>query len=143
MINSITLVGRLTKDPDLKYAQSGTAICNFTLAVNRNFKTQDGQDADFINCVVFKGGAESLANYQRKGNLIGVTGRIQTRNYENSEGKRVYVTEVICDSVQFLEPKKSNQQPEQQQSQAQQQTQQAVNKGQLEPLDITDDDLPF
>src|SRR5690625_5209972 len=85
MMNIVTLVGRLTKDPELKYSQSGTAVCNFTVACNRGFKSQDGQDADFINAVIFKGGAESLANYQRKGNLIGLTGRIQTRNYENKE----------------------------------------------------------
>jgi len=135
MINAVTLVGRLTKDPELKYSQSGTAICNFTIAVNRGFKSQDGQDADFINSVIFKGGAESLANYQRKGNLIGLTGRIQTRNYENKEGRRVYITEVVADSVQFLESKKSNN------KQASDQRGGQSNNG--DPIDISDDDLPF
>lgn len=107
-INRVVLVGRLTKDPELKYSQSGIGICNFTVAVNRNFKTQDGKDADFINCVVFKKAAESLANYQRKGNQVGVEGRIQTRSYENNEGKTVFVTEVLADSVQFLDPKTSH-----------------------------------
>src|SRR5699024_12661241 len=148
MINAVTLVGRLTKDPELKYSQSGTAICNFTIAVNRGFKSQDGQDADFINSVIFKGGAESLANYQRKGNLIGLTGRIQTRNYENKEGRHVYITEVLADSVQFLESKSSNQ------SNNQQSQVNAYNKevgvgesdpfqGDGEPIEIQDSDLPF
>jgi len=148
MINNVTLVGRLTRDPELKYSQSGVAVCNGNIAVNRNFKSNDGQDADFINFVTFKGGAEALANYQRKGNLIGLTGRIQTRNYENKEGKRVYVTEVVADSVQFLESKSSNQ------SNNQQSQVNAYNKevgvggsdpfqGDGEPIEIQDSDLPF
>lgn len=145
MINNVTLVGRLVKDPELRYAQTGTAICNFTVAVNRNFKSDNGPDADFINAVIFKGGAESLANYQRKGNLIGLTGRIQTRNYENSQGQRVYVTEVIADSVQFLESKKQQSgnsgQFNQQSSKANGNEDPFKNQG--EPLDISDDDLPF
>src|SRR5699024_3901092 len=129
-INRVVLVGRLTKDPELKYSQSGVGICNFTVAVNRNFKTQDGQDADFINCVVFKKAAESLANYQRKGNQVGIEGRIQTRTYENNEGKTVFVTEVIADSVQFLDPKTSHSANKQE------------NISQGEPVDLGDN-LPF
>ena len=129
-INRVVLVGRLTKDPELKYSQSGVGICNFTVAVNRNFKTQDGQDADFINCVVFKKAAESLANYQRKGNQVGIEGRIQTRTYENNEGKTVFVTEVIADSVQFLDPKTSRNMKSGEESQG-------------KPIDVESDVLPF
>lgn len=110
MINKAVLVGRLTKDPDLRYGNSGTAICRFTLAVNRTFKTQDGQDADFIQVVCFKKTAENAANFLKKGSLTGVDGRIQTGSYEGQDGKRVYTTEVIADSVQFLEQKNSGQQ---------------------------------
>lgn len=149
-INNVTLVGRLTKDPEIRYSQQGTAICNFTVAVNRNFKTQDGQDADFINCVVFRGGAESLANYQRKGNLIGVTGRLQSRTYQNQQDQTVFVTELVADSVQFLEPKKkqtgnteqSTVNTYNQQWQGGQQTKDPFQSN-AEPIDISDDDLPF
>jgi len=138
MINNVTIVGRLVKDPELKYSQSGVGVCNFTVAANRPFKSNDGQDADFINCVTFKKSAEALANYQRKGNLLGVTGRIQTRNYENSEGKRIFITEVVADSVQFLESKnkETSNKPDSQQS-----DDPFKNNG--EPIDVTDDDLPF
>lgn len=105
MINKTVLVGRLTKDPELRYSQTGVAVCNFTIAVNRAFSKEN--EADFINCVCFKKTAENLASYQTKGNQIGVDGRIQTRNYENKEDKRVFVTEVVADQVAFLEPKKS------------------------------------
>lgn len=111
MINNVTLVGRLTKDPELKYTGSGTAVATFTLAVNRNFTNASGErEADFVNCVIWRKPAETLANYAKKGTLIGVVGRIQTRNYENQQGQKVYVTEVVCDNFQLLEPKKDNQQ---------------------------------
>lgn len=106
MINNIVLVGRLTKDPELRYTPNGVATSSFTLAVNRNFKAKNGeQEADFIQCVTWQKQAENVANFLKKGSLVGVTGRIQTRNYENNEGKRVYVTEIMAESVQFLEPK--------------------------------------
>ena len=108
MINRTVLVGRLTKDPELKTSQSGISVVNFTLAVNRTFKSQDGQDADFINVVAFRKQAENVGQYLSKGSLAGVDGRLQSRSYENKEGVRVYVTEVVADSVQFLEPKGSN-----------------------------------
>ncbi len=93
MINRVVLVGRLTKDSDLKYTSSGTAVASFTLAVNRQFTNQSGErEADFINCVVWRKQAESLANFTRKGSLIGVEGRLQTRSYDNQQGQRVYVT---------------------------------------------------
>lgn len=104
MINNVVLVGRLTKDPDLRYTANGAAVATFTLAVNRNFTNQSGdREADFINCVIWRKPAETLANYARKGTLLGVTGRIQTRNYENQQGQRVYVTEVVADNFQMLE----------------------------------------
>lgn len=111
MINNVVLVGRLTADPNLRYTASGTGVATFTLAVNRNFTNQDGnREADFINCVIWRKSAETLANYARKGTLIGVTGRIQTRNYENQQGQRVYVTEVVVENFQLLESRSTNQQ---------------------------------
>lgn len=112
MINSVVLVGRLTKDPELRYTPSNVATASFTLAVNRNFKNQAGErDADFVNCVMWRQSAENLASWCRKGQLLGVTGRIQTRNYDNQQGQRVYVTEVVAENFQVLEnrDKKSNQ----------------------------------
>ena len=109
MINRVILVGRLTKDPDLRYTPNGVPVATFTLAVNRTFSNQQGErETDFINCVVWRRQAENAANYLKKGNLAGVDGRIQTRNYEGQDGKRVYVTEVLAESVQFLEPKGSS-----------------------------------
>ncbi len=109
MMNRVVLVGRLTKDPDLRYTPNGVAVATFTLAVNRPFSSQSGErEADFINCVVWRKPAENVANFLKKGSLAGVDGRIQTRNYEGQDGKRVYVTEVQAESVQFLEPKNSS-----------------------------------
>lgn len=108
MINSVTLVGRLTKDPELRTTSSGIEVGNFTLAINRNFTNQNGErEADFINCIVFKKQAVNVNKYLSKGKLAGVVGRIQSRSYENKEGQKVFVTEVVCDNVQFLEPKDS------------------------------------
>ncbi|WP_017756740.1 single-stranded DNA-binding protein [Calidifontibacillus oryziterrae] len=110
MINRVVLVGRLTKDPELRYTPNGVAVTQFTLAVNRTFTNQQGdREADFINCVVWRRAAENVANFLKKGSLAGVEGRLQTRNYEGQDGRRVYVTEVVADSVQFLEPKGSGQ----------------------------------
>lgn len=141
-INNVSIVGRLTRDPELRYSGSGTAICNFNVAVNRPFNSQDGQNADFINVVVFRKNAEALANYQRKGNLIGLTGRIQTRNFEGQDGKTVYVTEVVADSVQFLESKGNNEH-KQQNNQPSQQSNEDPFKNDAEPYDISDESLPF
>src|SRR5690625_936666 len=110
MLNRVVIVGRLTRDPDLRYTPSGVAVANFTVAANRPFTNQQGErDADFINCVVWRRPAENLANYMKKGNLIGVDGRLQSRTYEDKDGKTVYVTEVVADSVQFLESRGSSQ----------------------------------
>ncbi|SFB01823.1 MULTISPECIES: single-stranded DNA-binding protein [unclassified Bacillus (in: firmicutes)] len=109
MMNRVVLVGRLTKDPELRYTPNGVAVATFTLAVNRPFSSQSGErEADFINCVVWRKPAENVANFLKKGSLAGVDGRVQTRNYEGQDGKRVYVTEILAESVQFLEPKNSS-----------------------------------
>jgi single-strand DNA-binding protein len=104
MINRVVLVGRLTKDPELRFTASNIAVVTFTLAVNRNFTAQDGKnEADFIQCVAWRKTAENVGKYVRKGSLVGVDGRIQTRNYEAQDGSRRYITEVVCDTVRFLE----------------------------------------
>lgn len=104
MINNVVLVGRMTKDAELRYTPSNQAVATFTLAVNRNFKNQNGErEADFINVVIWRQQAENLANWAKKGALIGITGRIQTRNYDNQQGQRVYVTEVVAENFQLLE----------------------------------------
>jgi single-strand DNA-binding protein len=106
MINNVVLTGRLTKDAEIKYFENGSAKAQFTLAVQRKFKSENQPEADFINCVVWNKAAEILADYTKKGSLIGVEGRIETRNYENGEGNRVYVTEVVVENFTFLESKK-------------------------------------
>ncbi|HEY9570282.1 MAG TPA: single-stranded DNA-binding protein [Metalysinibacillus sp.] len=106
MINNVVLVGRLTKDPELRYTQTGIAVARFTVAVNRAFSNQQGEkEADFISCVAWRKQAENLANFMRKGSQVGVEGRIQTGSYDDKDGKRVYTTEVVADSIQFLEPR--------------------------------------
>ncbi|RHW36121.1 single-stranded DNA-binding protein [Lysinibacillus yapensis] len=108
MINRVVLVGRLTKDPELRYTPSGVPMTRFTVAVNRTFSNQQGErEADFIGCVAWRKQAENLANFMKKGSLIGVEGRIQTGSFEGQDGKRVYTTDVVADSVQFLEPRNS------------------------------------
>lgn len=114
VINQVTLVGRLTRDPDLRYTAEGKAVSTIVLAVNRNYRNQAGDfDADFVQCTLWQKTAENTANYCQKGSVIGVTGRIQTRKYDNQEGKKVYVTEVVAEAIRFLGPKPANkQQPE-------------------------------
>lgn len=108
MINNVTVVGRLTKAVDLRYTSNGTAYASFTLATDRDFKNQNGEkETDFINCVMWRKPAENLANYTKKGSLIGIEGRIQTRNYDNQQGQRVYVTEVLAERFHFLESSKT------------------------------------
>ncbi|MFR3684871.1 MAG: single-stranded DNA-binding protein [Enterococcus sp.] len=151
MINNVVLVGRLTKDPDLRYTANGTAVASFTLAVNRNFKNSDGQqEADFINCVIWRKSAETLANTVRKGQQIGLTGRIQTRSYDNQQGQRVYVTEVVAESFNYLEKRENGQSNNQQQNSNYQNTnnQNSNFDRDQDPfagtsIDISDDDLPF
>ena len=108
-MNKVFLIGRLTRDPELRYTGNNTPVATFSLAVNRPFSNQAGErEADFINVVIWDKQAENVAKYLTKGRLVAVEGRIQTRNYDNNEGKKVYVTEVVALSVQFLESKGSN-----------------------------------
>jgi single-strand DNA-binding protein len=135
MINNVTLVGRLTKDPELKYTPNGVAVANFTLAVNRSFSNAQGEkEADFINCVVWRKPAENTANFLKKGSMAGVVGSMQTRNYDGSDGKKVYITEVVAERVQFLDTKGSGGAAKGEEKTP------VTNNGQI---DISDDDLPF
>lgn len=158
MINNVTLTGRLTKDCDLKYTGNGNAVASFTLAVNKSYKRDGEPDADFINCVVWNKTAEALANYTVKGSLIGVTGSIQTRNYENQQGQRVYVTEVLVQKLVFLETQKNgsgdvqtNQQTNTHNDNSNQNWQGNTSQNQKndpilssgQTIDISEDDLPF
>lgn len=107
MLNRAVLTGRLTKDPEVQYTANGTPVLSFTLAVDRQFRNKQGdRDADFINCVIWRKSAENFANFTHKGALVGIDGRIQTRNYENNQGQRVYVTEVVVDNFALLEPRR-------------------------------------
>ena len=130
MINNVVLVGRMTRDAELRHTNSNIAVATFTLAVNRPFKNEAGErEADFINAVIWRQPAENLANWAKKGSLIGITGFIQTRNYENQQGQRVYVTEVVANNFQLLESRNS-QQNNQGQSDYQQNQNNFGNKGQ-------------
>ncbi|KAA0565900.1 single-stranded DNA-binding protein [Rossellomorea aquimaris] len=104
MINQVTLVGRLTKDPETRKTLEGKSILNATIAVNRNYKNQKGQiDTDFVLCTIWNRAADNTEKYCRKGSVIGVTGRIQTRYFDNDQGKRTYVTEVVAENVRFMD----------------------------------------
>lgn len=109
MLNRAVITGRLTRDPEVRYTNNGTPVVSFTLAVDRQFRNQQGdRDADFINCVIWRKSAENFANFTHKGSLVGLDGRIQTRNYENQQGQRVYVTEIVVDNFALLEPRAQN-----------------------------------
>ena len=154
-MNAVQLVGRITKEVELKFTSNSNAVGTFTLAVNRNFTKESGErEADFINCVIWRKAAENLANFTRKGSQIGVEGRIQTRNYENQQGQRVYVTEVLVSNFHLLEPKQGGQQQGQvnyqQNNYNAQNNQFKPNNGQQSPymqdgrpIDISESDLPF
>lgn len=138
MINNVVLVGRIVRDPELRYTSQNTAVATFTLAVNRRFKNAQGErEADFINCVIWRQPAENLANWAKKGTLVGITGSIQVRNYENKEGQRVYVTEVLAENFQMLESNSNK-------------TEKGKTKSNQDkdpfagsPMEVSDDDLPF
>ncbi|HFR3187000.1 single-stranded DNA-binding protein [Streptococcus suis] len=138
MINNVVLVGRLTRDVELRYTPSNQAVATFTLAVNRNFKNQSTgeREADFINCVLWRQQAENLANWTKKGHLIGITGRIQTRSYDNQQGQRVYVTEVVAESFQVLEKRDNS-------ANYSSMDEQMPPGFSGQPMDISDDGLPF
>ena len=138
MINNVVLVGRLTRDPELRYTPSNVAVATFSLAVNRNFKNQAGDyEADFISCIMWRQQAENFANWLKKGALVGITGRIQTRSYDNQQGERVYVTEVVAESFQILEKKDNSA------NNASMENQIPPSFEKTNPMDISDDDLPF
>lgn len=145
MINRVVLIGRLTKDVELKYTQSGKAVGSFSIAVQRAFKNANGdRESDFINCVVWGKTAENFANFTGKGALTAVEGRLATRNYENNQGQRVYVTEVNVDNFSLLESKAEAEHRRQSNGYNQSAPKQQANPfaGPSE-IDITDDDLPF
>lgn len=141
MLNRVVLTGHLTKDPELKVTQSGLSVVQFVIGVQRQFARKDGErEADFISCVAWRKTAENIAKYFKKGQLIGVDGRVQTRSYDDKNGQRVYVTEVVVDNFAFLSSQKGqgNQNP----SQRPNTTAQDPFAG-TGSVDITDDDLPF
>lgn len=141
MLNRVILIGRLTRDPELRYTPNGTATANFNLAVDRPFANGNGErEADFIPIVTWRQLAETCANYLRKGRLTAIEGRIQVRNYENNEGKRVYVTEVVADNVRFLE---SNRDQNHQESNTPPRNNNEPFPDDGKPIEILDDDLPF
>lgn len=145
MINRVVLVGRITKDVDHRVTQSGVSVVSFTLAVNRNFTNASGErEADFINCVTWRASADFMRNYVKKGNLLGVDGRIQTRNYEDNDGRTVYVTEVVADSVQLLESRSSQESSGQFRNIQEDTSSDAQDELYETTKDlIADDDLPF
>ena len=163
MINRTVLVGRLTRDPELKHTANDAAVMSFTVAVNRQFTNSQGErEADFINCVIWRKAAENFAKFTSKGSLVGIDGHIQTRNYENQQGQRVYVTEVVVDNFSLLESRKdnsndntndnSNKAPSYNQSKNSSNSNSSSNSrtnirdpfaDNSKPIDISDDDLPF
>lgn len=154
MINRVVLVGRLTRDPELRYTANGAAVASFTVAVNRTFTNSQGErEADFINCTIWQKAAENFAKFTSKGSLVGIDGRIQTRNYENKQGNRVYVTEVVVDNFSLLESRNtnssnnahdnSNQAPSYNQSNNSNNNMSDPFADNSKPIDISDDSLPF
>lgn len=113
MLNRVVLVGRLTKDVELRYTTSGIAVARFVLAVNRQFAKNGEKEADFVSCIAWRKTAENLSNYTKKGSLVGVDGRITTGSYEGNDGKKVYTTDIVADSIQFLDSRKNNEQQQQ------------------------------
>ena len=149
MINRVVLVGRLTKDPVLRKTANGASVVSFTVACTRRFKQEGQPDADFINTVAWNKTADIVSQYTHKGSLVGVEGRIQTRSYDDQSGKRVYVTEVVADSVQFLESKSAAASnvnvPEVNNQSYQSDNGQSYSNDftSSSTLDIASDDLPF
>ena len=142
MINRLVLVGRLTRDPELRKTNSGNSVCSFSVAVDNRQKNPDGtRSASFIPCVAFSQSADSMSKFTRKGSLVGIEGRLNQRSYQRQDGTKASVLEVLCDSVQFLEPKaaiavENGDTPND--------VSQVENEGKnLDSLDLPDDDLPF
>lgn len=129
-MNNVSLIGRFTRDPELRYTPSGTAVTNGNLAVTRNFKNANGDyEADFINIVAWRKTAELIAKHFKKGDMIGINGRIQTKNYEK-DGKKVYVTEVVAENITFIQNKKKDKAS-------------TEDPFEGEAIEIDDSDLPF
>lgn len=148
MINRAIQTGRLTKDPELRKTQSGMSVCNFILAVNRKYKKEGEPEADFINFQAWRSGADYLCNYAHKGDVIGVEGRIQTRNYKDYNDRTIYVTEVVCDSVEILHQANNVQNGANTYPQFQNATQSIYGDAKTndflgDTVDISSDDLPF
>lgn len=143
MINRIVLTGRLTRDLELRRTQSGTSVVSFTLAVDRNFKKEGQPEADFINCVAWNRQAEAMAQYLHRGSLIGVDGRLQTRNYENQQGQRVYITEVVVESLTFLESRQQAQPTPPEASQESSNEYYRTDTSDVDTIGIEGDELPF
>ncbi|GAB6934969.1 MAG: single-stranded DNA-binding protein [Bacillota bacterium] len=148
MLNRVILIGRLTHDPELRYTPSGVAVASFSLAVNRPFTNQQGErETDFIDIVVWRQLAETCAQYLRKGRLVAVEGRLQIRTFENQEGRRVKVAEVVADNVRFLESNAAAQGGRMDALEAPERRSTRFDDdpfaGDSQPIDISDDDLPF
>lgn len=148
MINQVALTGRLTRDVELRYTQSGTAVATFTLAVDRQFTNAKGErESDFISCVIWRKSAENFSKFVHKGSLVGIEGRLQSRTYDDKDGKRVFVTETVVDNFALLEPKSANSTqthstPQNTPAQHAQQPADQFHQNSV-AADITDDDLPF
>ena len=139
-MNKVCLIGRITKDPEIRYTTNNIAVATFSLAINRTYKNANGgYDADFINCIAFRNTADLLGKYVHKGDQLGIDGHIQTRNYDDKDGKKVYVTEIVVDSLDFTGNKKE-------QTNEPKQVEQPVTdpyKDFGEAIEISDEDLPF
>ena len=144
MINNVVLVGRLTRDPELKTTNSGTSVCSFTVAVDNRQKNPDGtKSASFIPCTAFQQSADNMSKFLKKGSLVGIVGRLNQRSYLNKDNIKVTVIEVLCDSVQFLEPKGEGRQIGADNSGFESDVQTQDESKNLDALDLPDDDLPF
>ena len=144
MINNVVLVGRLTRDPELRTTNSGTSVCSFTVAVDNRQKNPDGtKSASFIPCTAFQQSADNMSKFLKKGSLVGIVGRLNQRSYLNKDNVKVTVIEVLCDSVQFLEPKGEGRQVESDNSGFESDVPAQDESKNLDALDLPDDDLPF
>ena len=144
MINNVVLVGRLTRDPELRTTNSGTSVCSFTVAVDTRQKNPHGtKSASFIPCTAFQQSADNMSKFLKKGSLVGIVGRLNQRSYLNKDNVKVTVIEVLCDSVQFLEPKGEGRQVANDNSGFESDVQNQDESKNLDALDLPDDDLPF
>ncbi len=145
MINRVVLVGRLTRDPELRRTNSGTSVCSFTVAIDNRGKNPDGtKSTSFIPCTAFQQSADNMSKFVRKGSLVGIEGRLNQRSYTRQDGSKASVLEVLCDSVQFLEPKSANANAGDNTVSFTDDNAPAEEEGKnLDQVNITDDDLPF